>query len=157
MQLGEEIVLRPRFTLQLPKNQTAILKSFEKAKENNDAVTVVLSDDHVFLKIPKELQHFWSPQLDLEITKEDENSSALKGLFGPKPEVWTFFMFLHFLVALLFCVFGVWAYTNWSLGDSFAIPLFLMLFMVIAFIALYFAGSLGKQAGKKKCKNYTSL
>ena len=58
------------------------------------------------------------------------------------------FMFFHFIVAGLFIAFGIWTYTNISLGNSYAIPLFLNLFMVIIWALLYVAGRLGKAKGK---------
>mgnify|MGYP006959937810 CR=1 FL=1 len=84
----------------------------------------------------------------LEINKnEDETSSTIYGLFGPNPTVWTMFMFFHFVVIGLFFGFGVCASTNWSLGNDFTIQLFITLFMIVIWFALYFGGSLGKQSG----------
>ena len=107
-------------------------------------------DHHVFLKIPKHLQHFWSPQLDLEITSFEEGKTTLRGLFGPKPAVWTMFMFFHFAVASLFIAFGIRAYTNASLDSPYLLQLVFMGLMVITWFVLYFAGRMGKQAGKKE-------
>ena len=39
-------------------------------------------------------QHFWSPQLTLSI-EETESGSLIRGLYGPKPSVWTMFMFFY--------------------------------------------------------------
>lgn len=104
-------------------------------------------DDHVFLKISKDKQHFWSPQLDLEIIEGEGEKSMLHGLFGPKPAVWTLFMFLHFAVGILFIGFGIWAYTKASLKEPYAIPLALMCFMILVWFVLYFAGRMGKTTG----------
>lgn len=150
MELGEEIVLRPRFTLELTHTPEAALSAFENVKNNSEAVVVTLVEQHVFLKIPKHLQHFWSPQLDLEILSFEEGKTTLRGLFGPKPSVWTMFMFLHFAVASLFIAFGIWAYTNSSLNTPYGLQLVLMALMVLAWFVLYTAGRMGKQASKKE-------
>lgn len=150
MELGEEIVLRPRFTFDLEVTPNEAIKAFEASKNNTEDVVITHVDHHIFLKIPKHLQHFWSPQLDLEITSFEEGKTTLRGLFGPKPAVWTMFMFFHFAVASLFIAFGIWAYTNASLDTPYLLPLVLMGLMVLVWFVLYFAGRMGKQAGKKE-------
>jgi len=144
------IVLRPRFKITLQYNNETVLKAFDISKVSQKEFIVNRIDDHVFIKFPKQKQHFWSPQLHLEINEVDEKSSLLHGLFGPNPTVWTFFMFLHFMVAGLFIAFSIWAYTNWALKSSYALQVSLMLFMVIVWFALYFAGSIGKASSKNE-------
>jgi len=148
MSLSNEVVLRPRFKLELNKSHESVLDSFEKVKNSEKDFVISRVDDHVFIKFPKSKQHFWSPQLHLEINKVNENSSLLHGLFGPNPTVWTLFMFLHFLVAVIFIGCGAWAYSNWSLKTSFGLQIGIMILMVICWFALYFAGRFGKYKGK---------
>ena len=148
MSLENDIVLRPRFKIELKKNNQEILSVFEEAKKTQKDFIVSRVDDHVFIKIPKADQHFWSPQLHLEIMEIDKNSSRLFGLFGPNPTVWTMFMFFHFIVAGLFIGFGIWAYTNWTLKTDFAIQLFVAILMIVLWVALYFGGRLGKATGR---------
>ena len=148
MSLENDIVLRPRFKIELKKNNQEVLKVFEEAKKTQKDFIVSRVDDHVFIKIPKSDQHFWSPQLHLEIMEVDKNSSRLFGLFGPNPTVWTMFMFFHFIVAGLFIGFGIWAYTNWALETDFTIQLFIAILMIVLWVALYFGGRLGKATGR---------
>lgn len=150
MELGEEIVLRPRFSFDLTISVEAAIDAFNARKNNTEDIIISQVDHHIFLKIPKHLQHFWSPQLDLEVFSFEEGKTTLRGLFGPNPAVWTMFMFLHFAVASLFIGFGIWAYTNASLDSPYLLQLVLMGVMIIAWFVLYFAGRLGKQAGKKE-------
>ncbi|MFV0573337.1 MAG: GTP-binding protein [Xanthomarina gelatinilytica] len=145
-----EVVLRPRFKFEKNQNNEYLLGLFDKAKKEQDNFIVSRIDNHVFLKLPKNKQHFWSPQLHLEIDEIDENSSTIRGLFGPNPTVWTMFMFFHFIVAGLFIGFGVWAYTNWALKTSYALQISLMFFMVLIWIALYVIGQMGKKAGMEE-------
>ncbi len=150
MPLSNEVVLRPRFKIELNKDNETVLKDFEKAKATQKDFIVSRVDDHVFIRFPKEKQHFWSPQLHLEINEVDQSSSLLHGLFGPNPTVWTMFMFFHFAVAGLFIAFGIWAYTNWALKDTFGLQLAFMFLMVVCWFALYFAGRLGRFKGKEE-------
>ncbi len=148
MALSNEIILRPRFKFDVNTDNEKLLKGFEETKVNQSEFIVSRIDDHVFIKFPKQAQHFWSPQLHLEINEKDENNATVHGLFGPNPTVWTMFMFFHFVVAGLFLGLGIWAYTNATLGNSYAIQLFLTLFMVVIWFVLYFAGRIGRTKGK---------
>lgn len=148
MSTTNEIVLRPRFKFHVNHDNEMLLQLFVDTKNVQSDFIISRIDDHVFIRMPKEKQHFWSPQLHLEINKEyDNKGSMIYGLFGPNPTVWTMFMFFHFLVAGLFIAFGIWAYVNWSLGSAYAFQLFLTLFTIVIWFALYFGGRLGKKTG----------
>ena len=150
MKISNKIVLRPRFTLGLNADTNQVLEAFKAAKNSQDAIKINILDAHVFLKIPVAQQHFWSPQLHLEVLEITKTSCKIKGLFGPSPTVWTLFMFFHFVTASLFLGFGVWAYSNWSLDTAFITPLLLMFLMVLVWISLYVSGRLGKQKGQEQ-------
>ncbi|WP_452228051.1 GTP-binding protein [Lacinutrix sp. MEBiC02404] len=148
MSLTNEIILRPRFKFEAKLDNETLLKLFEETKNTQNDFIVSRIDDHVFIKIPKAKQHFWSPQLHLEINRNETNTnSTIHGLFGPNPTVWTMFMFFHFIVIGLFFGFGVWAYTSWSLNTNYSIQLAITLFMIVVWMALYFGGSIGKKTG----------
>ncbi|WCO02319.1 GTP-binding protein [Psychroserpens ponticola] len=148
MATANEIVLRPRFKFKVAHENEILLQLFEDTKVTQSDFIVSRIDDHVFIRIPKAKQHFWSPQLHLEINNEyDKEGSTIHGLFGPNPTVWTMFMFFHFLIAGLFIAFGTWAYVNWSLGHSYAFQLFFALFTIVIWFALYFGGRIGKKTG----------
>ncbi|MBU2927122.1 GTP-binding protein [Winogradskyella psychrotolerans] len=147
MELSNEIVLRPRFKFEVNATNETLLKGFEQTKLTQAEFIISRVDDHVFIKIPKKDQHFWSPQLHLEINQTEENKAIVHGLFGPNPTVWTLFMFLHFIVAGLFFGFGIWAYTNVTLGNSYAVQLCLSFIMIVLWFVLYFAGRIGRSKG----------
>ena len=147
MALSNDVVLRPRFNFEVEHDMQTLQTLFESVKTNSSNIVVHCLDEHVYLKIPKSDQHYWSPQLHLEFLETDQNHTKLFGVFGPNPTVWTLFMFLHFVVAGLFIGFGIWSYTNWSLGNDYVIPVFLTILMVLIWFVLYFAGRLGKRTG----------
>lgn len=148
MEFSQDIALRPRFSFPLNIDNEHALDAFVATKEQQTDFLVSRVDDHVFIRIPKDKQHFWSPQLHLEIATVADRASILKGLFGPKPAVWTLFMFFHFLVAVLFIGFGVWTYTNMRLENNYTLQIVLMVLMVILWFVLYFAGRMGRAKGR---------
>ncbi|WP_434036879.1 GTP-binding protein [Formosa sp. 4Alg 33] len=152
MILDNDIVLRPRFNIDLPHVNEAILSDFEALKNTQTDFVISRVDNHVFIRIPKHKQHFWSPQLHLEINELEHNTCRLHGLFGPNPTVWTFFMFLHFIVVMLFLGFGVWGYSNWALHTSYGLQLGVCIAMIVLWFALYFIGRAGRAKGKTDMK-----
>ncbi|WP_203294132.1 GTP-binding protein [Luteirhabdus pelagi] len=150
MKLSNEVVLRPRFQMELQQNMASILEAFQKQKELQNSIVVSLVDEHIFLKIPRAEQHIWSPQLHLELLEREDGSCMLFGTFGPNPRVWTLFMFLHFLVGTAFLGFAVWAYSNASLKEPYALQVLAMGLLLIGWFVLYFVGRMGKKAGRKE-------
>ena len=145
--LPNEIVLRPRFVLDRPEEKEILLSAFDSRKDPGYLVKRI--DDHVFIKLPPGEVHFWSPQLHLEIIeKEDADGSRIHGLFGPNPTLWTFFMFLHFGVATLFIIFGIWAYSSAALGKPYGWLLGAMGGMVVLWFIFYAMGRAGRKKGK---------
>ncbi|MCV6629910.1 MAG: GTP-binding protein [Flavobacteriaceae bacterium] len=150
MELSNDIVLRPRFQRELTLNKEAVIQAFLDAKKIQKNFIITQVDDHIFIKLPKKEQHFWSPQLHLEVEETAEKHTLLKGLFGPNPTVWTMFMFFHFVVAGLFFGFGTWAFSNHTLNKPYSSQIILLILMVVAWFVLYFAGRIGKSTGSKE-------
>lgn len=148
MQLSNEIVLRPRFQkeLDMPCKQT--LAKFAEAKKNKSKFGISCVDNHVFIRLPREEQLFWSPQLHLEISETSEKTCTLLGFFGPNPTVWTMFIFFHVVVGTLFLADLVWLYSNYSLDNPFGLQIGIAIGLVLAWILLYVAGRTGKKKGK---------
>lgn len=144
--LPNDIVLRPRFHLELSETKDDVLRAFDGIEKVPFLVKRL--EEHVYIKFNKKYLHFWSPQLHLEIGALDENTSEVYGTFGPNPALWTFFMFLHFGVGTLFMLLGIWAYARAILARPYVLQLGCMIFMVLLWFVLYFLGRMGKHKGK---------
>ncbi|MCG1037500.1 GTP-binding protein [Polaribacter sargassicola] len=150
---NSEVFLRPRFSITLKENYKVILNRFsDELKKKEIPFRGNIIDEHVFISVAKKEEHFWSPQLHLEIVKSTEELSILKGLFGPKPQVWTLFMFVHFVIGVTFLGFCVMLYSKISLNESVFLPLTMIIVLPIIWIVLYFLGKIGKDTGKNQMK-----
>lgn len=148
MKITNEIVLRPRFNLEVEQSKEQVLKSFIQTKKEQKKFGVSVVDDHIFLKLQNGEQHFWSPQLHLEITESTESTTTVHGFFGPNPTVWTMFIFFHVVVGTIFLADAIWIYSNYSLDKPYSVQLMLLFSLVIIWVLLYIAGSVGKTKGK---------
>ena len=155
IELPNEIVLRPRFQDELPEEASTVLDRLEKAAKT--PILVKRMDDHLFFRFNDKERHFWSPQLQLEILDEEKGGCKVYGLYGPNPTLWTFFMFLHFGVATLFIILGIWAYTSASLGRPYAALIWGMVGMIVVWFAFYAFGRAGRAKGKPQMRQLYSF
>ena len=149
-QLYNQIFFKPRFQIDFKMNAEVLLNEIKSHLSDVSAYKMKIVDNHIIVDVPDKETHFWSPQLSIEVEEISDKSSKIKGLFGPKPQVWTFFMFLHFVVATAFLIFGVMAYSNWSLDKNSILPIVMLVVLPIVWVILYFVGSLGKSTGQKQ-------
>lgn len=148
---NNEIILRPRFKMEVSQSQSTLIDKFIALKNSEDNRFISrVRHNYVLLDIPVEQNKFWSPQLELRIEKTDETTSEVNCLFGPKGIVWTFFMFLHFICAAVFTLFFVVGYANWSLNKPFNWSLFMCIAMIIVWFTFYFLGRVGKRLAKNQ-------
>jgi hypothetical protein len=67
----------------------------------------------VDLYVDERDRRIWSPYLSARLD-EDGDSCSVFARFAPHPEVWTFFMFLYFLVAFIILFGGTFGYVQWA-------------------------------------------
>ena len=151
MKKNSEIFLRPRFRIDLEESEENLIERF---KDNlNDGECKYCSkivDQHIVIDVPFDEDHFWSPQLNIEVVKGESTESIVKGLFGPKPQVWTLFMFLHFAVGITFLVFLTLLYVRWSFESSMVFPTIMVIVLPIIWVILYIFGRWGRRRGKEQ-------
>lgn len=128
----EKIEIRPRFQHFSSMPPAQVLRIIEEALAEDDApIHGLVIDHHVYLRIPYEDQHFWSPQLSLEV-EATENGSQINGLFGPRESVWLMYLFFYALLGFMIMIVAIMGFSQLNLGLSarilWALPvLFLLL------------------------------
>ena len=108
-------------------------------------------DDQVVLDIRDDLVHFWSPHMDFRVEDTEDSHRdhcTIQGMIGPRPSVWTLFMFFYFSIGLIGFGFTTHAISIWLMdktisGYFWSLPL-TILFMLTA----YQAGKLGEKLGE---------
>lgn len=142
-----KVLLKPRFKFEVGQNKEETLIILEnKLKDESCEFRSKIADFHVVIDVPEEEEHYWSPQMHVEIIDENDQT-IVKGLLSPKPKVWTFFIFLHFIVAIAFFVFLVMFYTQYILKQDFKFSMIMCITMPIAWMVLYLIGQFGKKLG----------
>jgi len=148
---NSDIHLRPRFKMEFNENVQNLLSKFKDAIKDKDCrYCCKVVGNHVVIDVSVKENHFWSPQLNIEIEEVDEHRSIVKGLFGPKPQVWTLFMFFHFAVAVAFIGFSIMTYVKWMLKEDYSFALLMVILLPVLWILMYFLGRIGKKTGHQQ-------
>ena len=148
---NSEVFLRPRFEIDVEESEQGLMQRFRTNLNADDCnYSNKIVDQHIVIDVPFDEDHFWSPQLHIEIVKGETSVSIVKGLFGPKPQVWTLFIFLHFAVGISFLIFLTLLYVRWSFEGSLVFPTIMIIVLPIIWVILYLTGRLGKRKGKKQ-------
>lgn len=149
METDNSLALRPSFNKDVTKSMEKILENANNIKQEvKEEYIVKISDHHIFFFINHSNRKYYSPHLHVELTQNQDKTTNVRGLFGPDQTVWTFFMFLHFIIAGLFLVFAMFAYSHYALKQSMTIDLIVMGLMVVFWFALYFQARINR----KKCQ-----
>ncbi len=141
MNTENSIRLRLRFYKDVDENIHVVRQRFvDYAKVISPDFLMKIRDNHIQFTIRGEKQRYWSPYLTVELEEKEgneQNATHIRGLFGPAQTLWTFFIFLHFIVAGIFLTFLMFAFSDYALNQPIRHDVVVMVAMVICWILLY--------------------
>ena len=141
------IEIRPRFQKRVALSQAEALQRLQQALDHtDDEIIGMIADHHVVLKFPLAKQHYWSPQLALEV-EEAEEGALIRGLFGPRPALWLMFMVIYAILGTLSLFIAIIGFSQLSLGLSAHILWALPAAAGVA-LFLYFSAKTGERLGQ---------
>ncbi len=117
----EQLHVRPRFRFTVPYATDPLIAHLKKKfNSKTHAFPTKVVGNYFVLDVPVKEAHFWSPRVSFEIEKDeqDENKSIVRGLIGPKPNVWTLFVFIYFGIGILGLFSSIYGLTKYNLGES---------------------------------------
>lgn len=141
--------IRPRFEVLLQAPPKTVEERMRlRLASAKDVCSGTVIPGHIVLKIPLADQHFWSPQLSLNL-EEHEGGTLVSGLYGPNPSVWVLFTFGYGTVGILALFISIFGFSQLSLGMNAAILWVLPVLGAIA-IGLYAASQIGQKLGAEQ-------
>lgn len=139
--------LNTRFRWVSPQPADTIIKHI---KEHFDVhqpdLTLKIERHYVKIGIPTKEQTFWSPQLGINIY-ENEEGTVIRGLYGPKPNVWLLFWFGYIFLGFVTLLAGMYVLSMRSLG-IFSYFIYLLPFTLGGIITLILSHKFGKKMGQ---------
>lgn len=138
MDTHHQVRLLLRFYKDVDQNIDDVLRKFTNyTNYNTEDYNLRIHENHMWIYIIGSKKRYWSPHLHLQFESKPNNATHIRGLFGPDQTLWTLFMFLHFIVAGFFTIFGTIAYSNYTLNQPIKVDLIIMFLMVIVWFLLY--------------------
>ena len=144
------IRIRPRFKLSSSYSPTELVLKIKQTLQDSatNCYAESLLNNYIVLKLKKEEQHFWSPQLTLSIDKL-ENGCFIRGLYTPKPTIWSMFVFLYTGIAVCILFAGLYGLSRLSLNLDAPILWSVPMLLGIA-ILLYMIAQIGQKLGTQQ-------
>lgn len=144
--------IRPRFRFTVPFKQEEVMVRISKLiVDAGDELNGKIHQNHVTLDIPDRLRHYWSPQLNFRIEQDYDNPehTTIKGLIGPRPTVWTMFMFIYFSIGVIGFVLTIYGISQYLLGET-TIWVYALPVTVVLMLTAYQTGKYGENLGKEQ-------
>lgn len=146
--MEKELKLRYKFEKVVSKPLEAILASCEKLKAKVEPdYRIKISEQYIRFSIGMLRREKFSPNLKITVEKMEDGNTFVKGIYGPDPVLWNFFIFLHVVVGSVFLIFIAIVYSKWSLNQPFKFDLIIMLSMTLLWFLLYFLARLNRSKG----------
>lgn len=151
MEKINKIRVKPRFKIisefdkdffeQKLKNYLLANSSVYQGNINNEVATLSVKTPH---------NDFWKPYLSIRMETAD-NKTEIRGIFGPSPAVWTFFMFLYFGLSVSFMVFiTLYFVTKQIKSNDFPLAIYAAIASVILLLITYIATKIGQLKAKNE-------
>ncbi|MDO5655090.1 MAG: hypothetical protein Q4G27_03005 [Flavobacteriaceae bacterium] len=106
----QSIRSRPRFKLKTRLSREEFTHRLSRQFEVQKRVLGgYVGKEISIIRLRKDKKKYWAPQLQIRSEKDEENPeiTIVRGLLGPRPTVWTFFMFLYIFGGTTFIFFGM--------------------------------------------------
>lgn len=149
----DSIRSRPRFKIftELSKdNYTQHLKKFlvEKSEEFSGNI----NSEAAIICVKNEEDPYWKPCLALRTEFDpEEDKTVIRGVFGPTSAVWTFFMFLYFILGILWMVvITLWFVEKQIKSNDFPWALSVSFVMLGLLFTTYIIARLGQLKARKE-------
>jgi hypothetical protein len=141
--------VRPRFKIETNYSVDVLKNKLKDSLQHKDATCIgSVNPGYVTLYIPHKDQHYWSPQLNLTF-EETDKGSVLRGLYSPRPAVWTMFVFFYAIIGLAILFITVMGLSYLMLDKS-AVILWWVPVLILIFFSLYLVAHFGQKLGEKQ-------
>ncbi len=141
--------LRPRCRIVTKNPPTLVLQQIkDKLKDRSLDLQGQVVQEHAFIRIPEDKQHYWSPELHVW-AREQDDETIVYGVMGPKPKIWTMFMFFYTGVLTLTFFGSSYGIIQLMLGIK-ADFLWSIPFGLLAIAIVFAAAKYGQYKGKEQ-------
>lgn len=144
--------IRPRFKFTVSHPPEEVLERISTLLAATPPhITGKIIGHHIILDIVGEEVHYWSPQLNFRVEMEEygDGQTVIAGLIGPRPNVWTLFMFAYFSIGIAGFFITSYGISRYMLGE-YSPALWGLPLAAIIMATAYQAGKFGEKLGAEQ-------
>jgi hypothetical protein len=147
------IDLRPRFQDEIMLSSNDLCELVKTSLNRNDDPSIIgqVRKGYIQLQPSDEFVHYWSPFLSISL-EEVDGKTIIRGFYGPRPSVWTMFVFFYSIIAFALVIVSVIGFANLSIDKSGKI-LWLIPVLVIMLLSLYLVSYFGQKKGMSQMRS----
>lgn len=146
----EQLHIRPRFRFTVPYKTEPLVKHLrQKFLSRSHKFPAKVVGNHFVLDVPEHVSHFWSPRVsfEIEVDEDDPDKSLVRGIIGPKPNVWTMFMFIYFGIGIVGLFGSSYGLSKLTLGKESTLFVWAFPIALLLMSTAYFASKSGERLG----------
>ena len=108
--------MRPTFSVELPLSADEAIDRIRTEVDVSNFNTMSAGRSAEF-RVPESERRFWSPYLSVQV-QDTADGCVLSGRFSPRPEIWTMFIFVYFVMTFAIFFGAAFGYVQWTLDYS---------------------------------------
>lgn len=144
--MSANLNIRPRIRQTIPLSQKELEERFQLAAASQDLIKATpFVMGHSTFKINQQRSSYWTPELHISL-EETEEGTIIRGLFGPKPQVWTLFVLFYSIIGLAITIIGLYGLSLLFIENDAPI-LWTVPILVLLLLSIYATSWYGKKLG----------
>lgn len=148
-----EFEIKPRYKFRNPRAIPDLNQQLRRAIEEEPdkwPLSFKKTRGHLIFSYRAPLKKLWSPEMDLNFENDaNELGTIIRVVIGPAAAVWTFFMFLYSIAALMLFGGFILSYSQFTLGKDIWGFWFIPGAVLLAVI-VFLAGYWGKKRARRQ-------
>ncbi len=87
-------------------------------KNHNKTLGGYVNKEVAIIRLRQDREKYWAPQLQIRVEENEDLKGTIwvRGLFGPRPSIWTLFMFSYGLGGAIILTTGLYGWIELALG-----------------------------------------
>ena len=141
---------RPRFKIVTKMTPDEFSRKMNFHLKNRKKILGGYSNAEIsIIRLRQEKEKYWAPQLQIRVEQNEETPGTIviRGLFGPRPSVWTLFMFSYGLGGAILLTTGLYGWIELALGIG-GFWVWTNLIGVLLFIIPYVSAKIGQRIAR---------
>jgi len=141
---------RPRFKVVAKMAADEFSQKLKKHFQNHQRnLGGYVNSEVAVIRLRQDKEKYWAPQLQIRVEENEDQKGTIvvRGLFGPRPAIWTFFMFSYGLGGAILLTTGLYGWIEMALGIG-NFWVWTNLLGLILIIGPYISAKIGQQIAK---------